>query len=101
MELNPDLNFWYGLMTFGGGLLFFILSLYHAKRAWRSTPEEYVEHLRLVRPKSWRKWPIYNWLWKDQDKHPKLVLWNDRILSILGVAVSLLLLFIGTAIFLN
>jgi len=76
-------------------------SIYHGKKAWRSTPEDYKEYMRLGRPKSWRKWPINNWLWKDQDKHPKSYLWQVRIVSLVGVALSFSLFFIGTIIFLN
>jgi hypothetical protein len=62
MELNPELTFWDGLIITGGGIVCLLLSIFHGIKAWTSSSEEFVILSKSERPKSWRKWPIYNWL---------------------------------------
>jgi hypothetical protein len=60
-------------------------SIYHAVRAWRSSPAQWVALSQHQRPRSWRRWPAYSWLWRDVDRHGTLYMWQARLLAPVGV----------------
>jgi hypothetical protein len=81
-------------------LAFLALSVYWGRIAWRSSPDEYVRYLQGWRPNSWRKWPVYGWLWRLCDSMPSTTLWQTRIAFVLGIGMGLFgLLAAGTIAF--
>jgi hypothetical protein len=87
--LNPD-------MTLTGEWMFGVASAigamcfgYVARRAWRSTPQEWNAWNLRLRPRSWDRWPIYGALWRDVDRHPTLYLWQARLVGILGLGMCI------------
>jgi hypothetical protein len=77
------------MLIAGGSLGFLMLCLHHARIAWRSSPDEYISYVQSLRPKNWRNWPVYGWIWRGYDSAPEAARRQTRILSILGVCMGL------------
>jgi hypothetical protein len=73
----------------GGSLVFLMLCLHQARIAFRSSPDEYISYLQRLRPKTWRNWPVFGWIWGVYDSAPKATRRQARIGSMLGVCMGL------------
>jgi len=70
-----------------GSVIALALSVYYGRIAWRSSPAEWIAYLQSKRPRSWRTWPVYGWLWSRADAKPRSTLWQARILCVFMGAV--------------
>lgn len=89
MCVNAELTRVDLLLIAGGSFGFLLLCLHHARIAFRSSPDEYVSYVQRLRPKSWRNWPVYGWVWSVYDSAPKATRRQALIGSILGVCMGL------------
>ena len=89
MKLNPQLTATDGWVMFSAFLAFLALALYFTVRAWRSTPETWAAWCRHFRPRNWEKWPVYGFLWRDQDSRPNYYLWQTRVVGLFAILMGL------------
>lgn len=67
--------------------------VWSAVRPWRSTPESWLATIR-GRPGAWPNWPPFSWMLKELERHPRLYLWQARVIPILGLLFLVLSLLI-------
>jgi hypothetical protein len=70
------------------GLLLVVVASYYARNAWTRNAEEYLHWLRQWRKTSW----AHYWLSALPKSFP---VWNDRILSILGIVMGIFIFLAG------
>ena len=101
MKLNPELTVTDGRVMFWASLAFLALAVYVTIRAWRSTPETWAAWARRFRPRNWERWPVYGFLWRDQDNRPKYYVWQTRLVGILAILMGLFGVVTGVQIMLR
>ena len=93
--MNSTLSVNESLLFIASGILGLGLCGFYGYKSWSSDAKTWSAFIRRNKKDDVISRWFYGWLWRDVDRHPTSYLWQARIGSLFGIALTGLFLYVG------